>query len=51
MCKWAADSVIQDYRINPQKVHLIVGGPNINEDLLKRKKKLACPKAPLKQIL
>ena len=48
MCKWAVDSVIKDYGINPQKVHLIVGGPNINEDLLKKEKKLTCPKEPTK---
>ena len=48
MCKWAADSVIEDYGINPKKVHLIVGGPNINEDLLKKGTKLTCPKEPTK---
>ena len=29
-----------------QKVHLIVGGPNINEDLLKKGTKLICPEEP-----
>lgn len=48
MCKWAADSVIKDYGINPQKVHFIVGGPNINEDFLKKGIKLTCPKEPTK---
>ena len=36
MCKWAADSVIKDYGINQEKVHVIVGGPNLDEDILKK---------------
>jgi glycosyltransferase involved in cell wall biosynthesis len=31
MCQWAADSVIQDYGIDPAKVHVVVGGANIDD--------------------
>ncbi len=46
MCQWAADSVINDYGINPEKVHLVVGGPNIEEELIENKNILFCPKEP-----
>ena len=31
MCQWAADSVINDYGINPTKVHVVPGGANLDE--------------------
>jgi glycosyltransferase involved in cell wall biosynthesis len=31
MCQWAADSVINDYRIDPTKVHVVPGGANLDE--------------------
>ena len=46
MCQWAADSLIKDYGINPSKVHVIVGGPNIDESLIKKVSNLSCPKEP-----
>mgnify|MGYP001302187188 CR=1 FL=1 len=46
MCKWAADSVIKDYGINQEKVHVIVGGANLDEDILKKEDQPLCPKEP-----
>ncbi|UAJ72563.1 glycosyltransferase [Synechocystis sp. PCC 7339] len=34
MCHWAADSVINDYGIDPSKVFVIPGGANLDEALL-----------------
>jgi len=34
MGQWAADSVINDYGINPAKVHVVPGGANLDEALL-----------------
>jgi glycosyltransferase involved in cell wall biosynthesis len=31
MCRWAADSVIADYGIDPAKVHVVPGGANLDE--------------------
>ncbi len=31
MAQWAADSVINDYRIDPAKVHVVPGGANLDE--------------------
>ena len=46
MCQWAADSVVRDYKIDPKKVHVIVGGPNLDENILKKENHLLCPKEP-----
>ena len=46
MCQWAANSVINDYGINPKKVHLVVGGGNIEEEFVANKKNVSCPKEP-----
>ena len=46
MCQWAADSVIKDYGIDPEKVHVIVGGPNLDENIIKKETYLSCPKEP-----
>ncbi len=46
MCEWAAESVIKDYGINPAKVHVIVGGPNIDENLIEKVNNFSCPKEP-----
>ena len=46
MCQWAADSVIKDYGIDPKKVHVLVGGPNLDEGIIKKGTYLACPKEP-----
>ncbi|WP_255090471.1 MULTISPECIES: glycosyltransferase family 4 protein [unclassified Synechococcus] len=34
MCRWAADSVIADYGIDPAKVHVVPGGANLDEATL-----------------
>ena len=34
MSRWAADSVVQDYGISPQKVHIIGAGANLDETRL-----------------
>jgi glycosyltransferase involved in cell wall biosynthesis len=34
MCQWAADSVIDDYGIDPTKVYVVPGGANLDEALL-----------------
>jgi glycosyltransferase involved in cell wall biosynthesis len=31
MCRWAAQSVVEDYGIDPRKVHVIAGGSNLDE--------------------
>ena len=46
MCQWAADSVIKDYGINSKKVHVVVGGANLDEEFLDNKNNLLCPKQP-----
>tara|TARA_Y100001978_G_scaffold180981_1_gene176860 strand:+ start:348 stop:1490 length:1143 start_codon:yes stop_codon:yes gene_type:complete len=46
MCQWAADSVIKDYGINPKKVHVVVGGGNLDEEFIENKKNLFIPKEP-----
>ena len=50
MCEWAADSVINDYGISSEKVHVVVGGANLEEELLDNKKNLYCPKEPSDSI-
>jgi glycosyltransferase involved in cell wall biosynthesis len=42
MCQWAANSVINDYRIDPTKVHVVPGGANLDEAQLAQ-----LPSAPL----
>lgn len=46
MCQWAADSIIKDYGIDRKKVHVIVGGPNLDESLIKKESYMFCPKEP-----
>ncbi len=46
MCQWAADSVIKDYGINSKKVHVVVGGANLEEEFVNNEKRLFCPKQP-----
>jgi glycosyltransferase involved in cell wall biosynthesis len=46
MCQWAADSVINDYRIDPAKVHVVPGGANLDEALLAGLPNLPLPAAP-----
>ena len=51
MCQWAADSVINDYGINSKKVHVVVGGPNLEEEILDNKKILYVLKSLLNLLL
>ena len=46
MCKWAEDSVINDYGIDPNKVHTVVGGPNLDEKFIRENVQQYCPKEP-----
>ena len=46
MCQWAADSVIKDYGINPKKVHVVIGGPNLEEEIKNNKENSLCQKKP-----
>ena len=50
MCQWAVDSVIKDYGINPKKVHLVIGGPNLKEEEIKNKRNFSFPKEPSKSV-
>lgn len=42
MCQWAANSVLNDYSIDPAKVHVVPGGANLDESQLAQ-----LPPAPL----
>ena len=46
MCHWAADSVINDYGIDHKKVHVIVGGANLDEKYFNNEINLPSPKEP-----
>ena len=46
MCKWAEDSVINDYGIDPNKVHTVVGGPNLDEKFIRENVQQFCPNEP-----
>ncbi|CAK6696900.1 glycosyltransferase family 4 protein [Synechococcus sp. CBW1107] len=46
MAQWAADSVINDYGIDPAKVHVVPGGANLAEDQLSALPPAALPPPP-----
>ena len=46
MCKWAENSVINDYGIDPNKVYTVVGGPNLEEKNIRENIKQFCPNEP-----
>jgi glycosyltransferase involved in cell wall biosynthesis len=46
MCQWAANSVINDYRIDPTKVHVVPGGANLNEAQLAQLPSTPLPPPP-----
>lgn len=49
MCQWAADSVINDYGIDPGKVHVVPGGANLDETQLAQIPATSPPLEPLAQ--
>ena len=46
MCQWAADSVINDYGIDPAKVHVVPGGANLDEAQLAQLPPTPAPPPP-----
>jgi hypothetical protein len=46
MCQWAADSVINHYRIDPAKVHVVPGGANLYEAQLAQRPPTPAPPPP-----
>ncbi|WP_411870136.1 glycosyltransferase family 4 protein [Vulcanococcus limneticus] len=46
MAQWAADSVINDYGINPAKVHVVPGGANLDEGQLAQLPPVPLPPPP-----
>jgi glycosyltransferase involved in cell wall biosynthesis len=46
MSQWAADSVVNDYAIDPTKVHVVPGGANLDEHQLAQLPAMPPPPAP-----